>query len=156
MNELVAMKLGEAVALCGMGAELVKEYEGMLSEVMDKAELEKKRKTFDDHTKRSQELGEELGEGEAVKEAADKAREKFTRMRDTFLEGETNNPLKVVSWLGLAAAGGLSIWAILDGASEMMDSDELHDLSEEAIDFQKQNLEDGEDALRALAQKEEK
>jgi hypothetical protein len=154
MEEMVAKKLGEAVALCGMGAELVKEYEAMLGSVMDKGALEKKAETFTEHTRRSQEVGEALGVGDTVKQAADNAREKFTEMRDTFMGDETGNPLKVVSWLGLAAAGGLAIWAILDMAAEKLDNGDLHALSEEAVEFQKQNLADGEKALRKLVEQE--
>ena len=154
MEDMVAKKLGEAVALCSMGAELVKEYEAMLSSAMDKGALEKKADTFTEHTRRSQEVGEALGVGDAVKQAADNAREKFTEMRDTFMESETDNPLKVVSWMGLAAAGGLAIWVILDVASEKMDNDDLHALSEEAVKFQKQNLADGEEALRKLVEQQ--
>jgi hypothetical protein len=48
----------------------------------------------------------------------------------------------------------MAIWAVLLPLAESMDHEDLQDLSEEALDFQKQNLEETEEALQNLAKSE--
>jgi hypothetical protein len=64
---------------------------------------------------------------------------------------EKEEPMTVISWLGIASAGGIGIWSVLRTLAAQMDHADLEELSVQALKFQKQNLEDGEATLTQLA-----
>jgi hypothetical protein len=150
-NQLAVKKLSEAVALCGMGAELLAKHEQLLSAVMDHGELTQKRERFNEDTNRSRECAEELASPAEVASQVELEGQKFTDMYDVFMRDEKEEPMTVISWLGIASAGGIAIWSVLRTLAAQMDHADLEELSERALNFQKQNLADGEEALTQLA-----
>jgi hypothetical protein len=152
-KELACMKLSEAVALCGMGAELLQKHEQILSKIMDQADLDYMYDRFTADTNRSRAIAEQLADPAEVNEQVELADRKFTDMHNSFMRGETEAPLAVIAWLGIASAGGIGIWTILESLGAEIGDRELEKLSQDALKFQKQNLMDGEQALRKLAVK---
>lgn len=151
MEELVAHELGMAMALCSLGAEMVAQYRDLLKEHKDESQLDKAEQTFRDHTQRSERLTEMAGasdEARKVREAADK---NFRAMHESFFEGMPDDAIHVLTWMAMANAGGIAIWAALEGAADETGDKELEELSNEALEFQKSELSTAEKILHDLA-----
>lgn len=153
MEKAVAHQLGMAMALCSLGAEMLQKHEPVLREFKDMNELVQLRQTFQDQAQKTEKVAGELNMSDEALESSHEAEDVYRSMHDTFFDAMTEDASHVLQWLAMNHAASLSIWAELNGAAETMDKETLHELSDEALQFQRQSLETVEQALMETGQK---
>lgn len=153
MEKAVAHQLGMAMALCSLGAEMLQKHESVLREFKDSSELVQLRQTFQDHAQKSERVAGELNMTDEALESCHEAEDTYRSMHDTFFDTMTEDASHVLQWLAMNNAAGMSIWAELNGVAEAMDKESLHELSDEALQFQRQSLEAVEQTLMEMGQK---
>lgn len=153
MEQMVAHQLGMAMALCSFGAEMFQKYESVLREYKTEDELERERQTFEDHARRSEEIADELKMGDSARQSFAGADKTFREIYNTFFETMPQDAPHVLNWMAMSHAGGMAIWATLAGAGEAMNNEKLRELSNAALNFQKQSLGKAENILMQLGMK---
>lgn len=144
MNEYMANKLGEVVALARNGIECQQKAAVAFQEAFrnnpSMADLSNKLKEFEQAALKT-------GNNKTV-EKADKTEEKLRNMMESYIGDDWSNSTEVLEWLGFYFGAASAHWALIVGASSMEGVNDLRIVAEEAVAYHKGCLEVVSESLR--------
>lgn len=144
MKTYSARKLGEVFAFSRVGKGTLDQGKKGLLKVLDKDRLEEISKAHNDHISKIMEISDKYEVEEEVREKAARTEEKLTSMRDLYLadEDDWENPAELFEWLGFFEGAAYVHWSLVSSKSKEEDVKDLFKLSEGAVEFHKDFLDE--------------
>lgn len=152
MNEFVAKKLGEVLAFNQVGTDTFEKGKDALVAALGEEKfldiLEKNRI----HGEAVMRIATDGGMIDTTLEKAAKTGEKLKAMRDLYVGDQWDNATELMEWSGFFEGAAIVHWALVRGAAEGMNSEELLTLSEEGVNWHYEVLEMAEGELGSTGQ----
>lgn len=152
MNEFVAKKLGEVLAFTRVGQNTIDTGRTALVATIGEEEVADMEEKFRIHGEELLRVATEAGTVDIVLEKATKTEEKLVAMRELYIAGQWDNATEIMEWSGFFVGAAIVHWALVRGAAEGMNDENLLTLSEEGIHWNYELLERVESELESKGQ----
>jgi hypothetical protein len=141
MNEFVAKKLGEVLAFNRIGTETLEKGRDVLVEALgeDKIlDMEEKNRI---HAEGVMKIGTDEGVIDMILENSEAVEKELRGMRDLYIGTNWNNATEILEWGGFFEGASIVHWAVIRGAAEGLNEEELLTFAEEGINWHYEVLE---------------
>ncbi len=152
INEFVAKKIGEVLAFTRVSTDTLTKGHASLVEVIG---AEKVQDMLDKNRLHGEELMRIATEGGAIDTTlakADKTEEKLKSMRELYVADQWDNATELLEWSGFFEGAFIVHLALVRGSGEVLDNEALITLSNEAISYHYELLEQSESELATIGQ----
>lgn len=150
MNEFTAKKLGEVLAFAQVGIETIERgRDALVSTSSD----DKIAAVVDDLNMQAERIitvatAHNMNNVTATK--AEGTGTKLRAMRELYVGDEWDNPAELLEWSSFFEGAAVGHWALVQGAAETLDDQELIELADDATDMHQDLLEDVCEALKKV------
>lgn len=148
MNEFVAKKLGEVIAIARMGNDTINKAKKAFGEFLSEADMndaiQKAEKQIDEILA----FATEKNIIDSVKAEAEKTSVKIEKMRDAYIESNWEDASVIFEWWGFFGGGALAHWNLVKGIGEALEIDAFVQIAYNAIAYH-ENLYDTSISLLA-------
>lgn len=152
INEFVAKKLGEVLAFNQVGTDTLEKGRTALVEILGEermVDMEEKNRI---HAESIIKIATEGGAIDTTLAKASKTKEKLIKMRDLYVADQWDNATELMEWSGFFEGAAVVHWALVRGASEVIDIEELRLLAEEGVNWHYELIELAESELGSTGQ----
>jgi hypothetical protein len=152
INEFVAKKIGEVLAFTRVSTDTITKGHGalvqMLSEEVVQDMLDKNRI----HGEELMRISTEGGAIDITLAKASKTEEKLKMMRDLYVGDQWDNAVELMEWSGFFEGAAIVHFALVRGAGEGLENEALITLSNEALAYHYELLDQSENHLSLVGQ----
>ncbi|MBP6858109.1 MAG: hypothetical protein KBC11_02905 [Candidatus Pacebacteria bacterium] len=152
INEFTAKKIGEVLAFTRVSTDTLTKGHTSFVEVIG---AEKVQDMLDKNRLHGEELMRIATEGGAIDTTlskADKTEEKLKSMRELYVADQWDNATELLEWSGFFEGAFIVHLALVRGSGEALDNEALITLSNEAISYHYELLEQSESELATIGQ----
>ncbi len=150
MNEFVGKKLGELLAFNRVGTDTYEKGRAALVEALGEekvVDIEEKNRM---HGESIMKLATDGGVIDTTLVKATATEEKLKKMRDLYVADQWDNATELMEWSGFFEGAAIVHWALVRGAAEGMEHEDLLILSEEGVNWHYEMLELSEGHLETI------
>lgn len=141
MNEFVTKKLGEVLAFNRLGTETLEKGRAELAMVLGEEKMLDMEEKNHMHAEGIMKIATDAGVIDLLLTKADATEKKLRGMRDLYIGDNWNNPTEILEWSGFFEGAAIVHWAVIRGAAEGMNNEELLTFTEEGINWHYEVLE---------------
>lgn len=141
MNEFVTKKLGEVLAFNRLGTETLEKGRAVLATALGEEKIVDMEEKNHMHVEGIMKIATDEGVIDALLAKADATEKKLRGMRDLYIGDNWNNPTEILEWSGFFEGAAIVHWAVIRGAAEGMNNEELLTFAEEGINWHYEVLE---------------
>lgn|SRR5574343_374628 len=152
MNEFVGKKIGEVLAFCKVGEETFKKGITALTEKMGTEFVNDYIDRSHMYTESLERMVTDTDVYDVVMKKAEATGTKLRAMRDMYVGDQWDNATELMEWSGFFEGAAVVHFALVQGAADKLENDELSALANEAVSFHYQVLEDAEAELASVGQ----
>ena len=152
INEFVAKKLGEVLAFNRLGADTIEKGREALVTLLGEdivANIEEKNTL---HSESIIKVATDAGVIDTTLTKADKTEQKLRTMRDLYIADDWGNATEILEWSGFFEGAAIVHWALVRGAAEGMNNENLLTFAEEGVNWHYEVLEIAETHLETIGQ----
>jgi Holliday junction resolvase len=152
MNEFVGKKLGELLAFNRVGVDTYEKGRVALVQALGEEkvmDIEEKDRMHGEAVMRAATEG---GVIDVTLAKAAVTEEKIKKMRDLYVADQWDNATELMEWSGFFEGAAVVHWALMRGAAQGMNNEELLALAEEGINWHYEMIEVAEGHLEKIAQ----
>ncbi|MCA9353539.1 hypothetical protein KC842_01560 [Candidatus Nomurabacteria bacterium] len=141
MNEFISKKIGEVLAFSEIGIETIEKTRDTLKpeveetfvlDILEKNQL---------HAEELRKIASENNIIETVEAKQGETGGKLRQMRDMYIDEKWNSPSHIFEWMLFFEGAAYGHWALIKGAGESANREDLILLAEEAMNFHHETLE---------------
>jgi hypothetical protein len=152
INEFVAKKLGEVLAFNRVGTETLEKGRVALAEALGEEPILDQEEKSRIHAEEIIRITTDAGVIDTTLAKASKTEQKLRAMRDLYVGEGWNNAVELLEWNGFFQGAAVVHWALVRGAGEALDHEALITLSNEAINYHSELLDQSESELTTIGQ----
>ena len=152
INEFVAKKIGEVLAFTRVSTDTIEKAGVGLTETLGEEKIMDMLEKNRIHGEELLRIATDASVVDTTLEKADKTEEKLKEMRELYIAGKWDNPTEILEWSGFFEGAAIVHWALIRGAGEGLDNEELITLANEGISYHYELLEHAESELGSVGQ----
>lgn len=152
INEFVAKKLGEVLAFNRVGTDTLEKGRVALTEVLGEEHILDREEKNRIHGEAIVQIATEGGAIDITLEKAKKTEEKLRTMRELYVADQWDNATELLEWSGFFEGAAIVHWALVRGAGESLNNEQLITVANEAISYHYELLEKSESELGTKGQ----
>lgn len=152
INEFVAKKLGEVLAFNRVGTDTLEKGRAALTEVLGEEHILDREEKNRIHGETIIQIATEGGVIDITLEKAKKTEEKLRTMRELYVADQWDNATELLEWSGFFEGAAIVHWALVRGAGESLNNEQLITVANEAISYHYELLEKSESELGTKGQ----
>lgn len=152
INEFVAKKLGEVLAFNRVGTDTLEKGRVALTEVLGEEHILDREEKNRIHGEAIIQIATEGGVIDTTLEKAKKTEEKLRTMRELYVADQWDNATELLEWSGFFEGAAIVHWALVRGAGESLNNEQLITVANEAIGYHYELLEKSESELGTKGQ----
>lgn len=152
MNEFMAKKLGEVLAINQLGIETFEKAAETLKASLGEPFFTDHQSTLRIHNEAITTIATEHDVLEIVSEKASKTKNKIGGMRDTYIGEKWDDIAELMEWSGFFEGAAVVHWGLVQGIAEGLNDESLLILANEALDFHHDMLDKTESELHSIGQ----
>lgn len=152
MNEFVGKKLGELLAFNRVGVDTYEKGRAALVEALGEEkvlDIEEKDRL---HGEAIMRFATDGGVIDTTLAKATATEEKLKQMRDLYVAGQWDNATELMEWSGFFEGAAVVHWALMRGAAQGLENDDLLVLTEEGVNWHYEMIELSEGHLEKIGQ----
>ena len=152
INEFVAKKLGEVLAFNNVGSETLEKGRGALVELLGEESVKNQEDTLKVHAEEIIRIATEAAVIDTTLAKSKKTEEKLKAMRDLYVGDQWDNATELLEWSGFFEGAAIVHFALVRGAGENLNKEDIITLANEGITYHYQLLEKSESELASIGQ----
>jgi hypothetical protein len=152
MNEFVGKKLGELLAFNRVGIDTYEKGRVVLVEAIGEAKVMDIEEKDRIHGEAVMRFATEGGVIDITLAKATATAEKLMKMRDLYVADQWDNSTELMEWSGFFEGAAVVHWALMRGAAQGMNNEDLLTLAEEGVNWHYEMIEVAEGYLEKVAQ----
>lgn len=152
MNEFMAKKLGEVLAINQLGIETFEKAAETLKSSLGETLFTDHQSTLRIHNESITTIATEHNVLEIVSEKASKTKNKISGMRDTYIGEKWDDIAELMEWSGFFEGAAIVHWGLVQGIAEGINDEALLVLANESLDFHHEMLDKTKGELHSIGQ----
>lgn len=150
MNEFAAKKLGEVLAFCNAGIEILKK--GSVA-VTDFEQVKNSSSHLSEQAGKIEKLAEKHGVGEITVAKSEKTAEKLLKMAELYIGDEWDNPAELLEWFGFFEGAAIIHWKLVEGVAKQIADQDMINLADSGVSLHTDLLAEVASEISAYASK---
>ena len=147
MNEFVAKKLGEVLAFNQVGTETIEKGRTALVAALGEEKIRDIEEKNRMHGEAVIQIATDAGMIDTTLAKASATGEKLRKMRELYVADQWDNATELMEWSGFFEGAAVVHWALVRGAAEGMNHENLMTLAEEGVNWHYELIEMAEGEL---------
>lgn len=152
MNEFVGKKLGELLAFNRVGIDTYEKGRPALVTVLGEEKVLDIEERDRLHGESVMKMATDGGVIDTTLAKAQATEEKLKKMRDLYIGDQWDNATELMEWSGFFEGAAIVHWALMRGAAQGLNNEDLLTLTEEGVNWHYQMLEMAEGQLEKNGQ----